>query len=371
MKIDRKELIAALAPIKPALQSRSSVKELSHIWFDEDFAYAHDGGLGIRVALETPFKFGVLGSLLLSLLEQPGPDSLTLEAKDDVLSFKVGKSSVKLTTLSLTHRVWPYPDKLPGKPTATLKVSEALVAGIKRVMVVRVSSPRRMEHHGICVYKANAKEIDLYTTDSNVLSVAPVAEPIVGKLDKTVLPRAFAEQLVSQCKVGATLNFFDDFMVAEASKGITLYSNVFDTTGMLDLPEYADKLSDKEVAPPFKFPPDLTAALERSVLMAGSEAPVVRLSTSGKVLKLSGHFKNRGELDEEFALSRSVPKCSISVMARALLLVKGAESFSLQTDAATLIGDDGFMYFAGPYKDDEKPERVSRGREDVDDDIPF
>lgn len=356
MKIDRKELLAALEPLKPALASRSSVAALSHIWFDGKFAYAHDNGIGIRVKFESPLKCGIPGALLLGLIGQSSADSLTLEETDDALAFKSGRSNVKLVTLPLEQKVWPYPATVEGKMIASLEISEAFLAALKRVFIVHHSSPKRMEHHSVCVFPVEG-EMDLYTTDSAAIAFMPVAEPIKGKVDNLAIPRSLAEQIVGQCKPGPELKLFSDYFVVQANVKVCLYSNVFDTSAMEDLPTYADKYSDKKVSPPFEIPKELNATLERAVLMAGPEEPIVKLRTGAKILSLKGKFKF-GELDEEFAVNVSLPKVSIDVVAKTLLSVKNVDRMMIASGALTLRGEDDFMYivaayYTGPAKDRE------------------
>jgi len=361
MKIDRKELLTALEPLKPALSNRGAVVELSHIWFDSEFAYAHDGGMGVRVKLETPFKLGVPGNLLLGLLNQAGAESLTLDAKEDTLAFKAGKSNVKLATLPLDSRVWPYPEKPTSKPVATIKVSEALIAGLKQVFVVKPSNPTRMEHHGVSIFPVE-KEVDLYTTDSKMVAVTPVTEPLVGKIKSAVLPRNFAEQLVAQCKAGAELKLYSDCFTVTASPKVTLYSNVFDTSDMYDMPSIADKFSDEKAAPPFKLPEGFSGTLERAVLMAGADEPAVQLITDGKTLLVTGRFKY-GELSEQFAVDKALPKCAVLVLAKQLLAPKDIERMMISKDGVTLRGKDGFMFITAPYHPGAKGAKAAKKSE--------
>jgi len=352
VKANRKELLEALEPLKPALAGRSVVTELTHIWFDGNYAYAHDNGCGARVKIETPFKLGVPGGLLLGLLGQNGPNDLTLDDEEASLTFKAGRSNVKLATLPFERRVWPYPEKSEGKTLATIKVSKLFLSALKRVFVVRPSNPKRMEHHAVCIFPVD-KEMDLYTTDSKTLAVMPVAEPMTGKADCMAIPRSLAEQMVAQCKEGVQLRLFSDHFVVDASDKLTLYSNVFDTADILDLPSFADKYADEKAAPPFKIPEDFNATLDRVVLLAGAEDAVVTLQTDGKTLALTGAFK-LGELDEEFEISKSVPKCGIDVVASTLLGVKDVDTMMVSKNAVTVRGRDKFMFVLSSHEPEKK-----------------
>jgi DNA polymerase III sliding clamp (beta) subunit (PCNA family) len=340
--ISRKETIAALDPLRPAIAARSAIQELSHIWFDGEFAYATNGGMGIKVKFSSPFKCGIPGSLFLGLLNQAAADTLDFSFDDDVLKFKTGRSSVKLNTLPIEQKVWRYPEKSAGKPVASLKVTEGFIAALKRVFVLRPSGPKRMEHHAVCIFAFDG-EMDIFVTDSKSLLVMPVPQSVTGTARKIALPREMAEQIAGQCKADPELKMFDDHFVVQANEKVTLYSNVFDTSEMLDLPTYADKFTDDTIAPPVKLPEGFSAALERAVLLAGAEEPVVTLSGSAKSLKLLGRYKF-GRLDEDFTLVKAIPKATILLDAKTLLSVKDVDKLAISDGFANLRSDDGFMY---------------------------
>lgn len=352
--LNRKETLAALEITKPALAARSSIPELSHIWFKDGYAYAHNNGLGIKTKLSfEPPNCGVPGALLFGLLNQTATENLEFEITDDSFNFKSGRSKIKLVTMPPERMIWRYPDEPTGKPVATIKVTKAFLVALKHVLVLRVSSPKRMEHYAVCIF-AVKKEMDLYVTDSNSMVFAPVAEPIMGAT-KIALPRELATQLVDQCEPGAVLKLYADYFEVQANKLTTLYSNKFDTSEMLDMPSYADKFVDTKKDPPVKLPEGLGEALERVVLLAGTDEALVTFTASAKALKLSGRFKGN-QLDEEFTLSRSVPKAVINIDAKTFLSVKGVSEFSITSSTVNLFGADDFTYILAG-KEAAKPER--------------
>lgn len=341
MKIERKKLLEALEPLKPALAVRTVIAAQTQVWFDKEFAYAHDGGFGVRSAFETPFDFGVPGKLLLGLLESSDAEEIILEPKDTALVFKSGKSTVKLTILDKSARPTFYSDD-PGKPVTTIKVSKELVEGLRRVFMLRPANPKRLEHHGVCLFPVES-EMDLYTTDSKSIAVAPVAQKYKGK--KLVIPRVFAEQLVAQCEENAELEIFGDHFRVNATEKVTLYSNVFDTSGMQDLPATVDRAYDTKAAPLFGIPKGFDAALERAVLMAGSaEEPVVTLKTHGKKLTISGAFRS-GDFSEEFDVDKNLPERSVEVLAKPLMTTAAVQQLMVGPVAVALRGKDDFLYF--------------------------
>jgi hypothetical protein len=144
---------------------------------------------------------------------------------------------------------------------------------------------------------------------------------------------------VDQCEPGQTLKMYNDHFVIDvgSKSSTTLYSNVFDVTEMLDLPSYFDKfVTDK--TPVFKYPEGFGVALERAMLLAGNEESFIQFKASAKTLALSGKFA-LGQLDEEFALSKSMPKSQIRIDAKVLSSVKGVSEMSVTDSVAILFGD--------------------------------
>lgn len=342
MKLERKKLLAALEPLKPAL-AYPLTEAHSQVWFDKKYAYAHDGGFGVRVVLEIPFEFGVLGKLLLGLLEQSEAEEVSLEPKDENFTFKAGRSSVKLPIRDTSRRPKFYPDKPKGKPVAEFVLSKEFVAGLRRVFMLHPANPKRLEHHGVCVFPFDdGAELELYTTDSKAIAVIPVKQKASVK---TVLPRLFAEQMVSQCAENAELEMYEDHFRVEATKQVMLYSNVLDTSAMQNLPAVVDRAYDTKTAPPFAIPKGFQEALERATLMAGSkEDGLVELKTTGKKLVMSGTFQ-AGEFLEEFDVDKSLPNRAVSVLAKPLMTTAAVTTLMVGENAVTLCGKDDFLYF--------------------------
>jgi DNA polymerase III sliding clamp (beta) subunit (PCNA family) len=358
MQLSRKDTLAALEAVKPAVASRSAIIETTHLWFTGTHVWATDGGLGIKVKFDSPIKCGVPGSLFFGLLNQAAADTLEFDYDDNVLAFKAGRSRVKLNTLPLEQgRIWRFPDRASGKPKATIKVSEHFIAGLKRVLALKPVARSRMEHHAVCIY-AEGEEMDLYTTDSRSMLVTPVTEKLIGTVEKIALPRDLAQQIVDQCAPGEDLKMYADYFTTTASNRVTLYSNVLDTSEMLDIPTFADTYANDKVSAPVPIPEGFTAALERALLVAGSDAPSVRLTTNGKSLKFFGHYK-AGEVEEEFQLTKAAAKGTILADAKTLLGVKDVKKLAIfDGKALTLRDDEGFMYMLAAK---EEPRATARG----------
>lgn len=355
MSLSRKETIAALEPVKAAVAARSAIQELSHIWFDGHHVYATNGGIGVKAKFESPFNFGVPGTLLLGLLNQASKDTLDFEQEGNGLKLKAGRSKLTLNTLPFSTMPWRYPAKPAKKAVASFKITEDVIKALKRVAFFKPEAKNRMEYHSICIFAVD-DEMDFYLTDSKSLVVMPVSEKLEGSGKKIALPRELAEQIVARCKPGCELNMYSDHFSVKASDNIHLYSNVLDTSQMLDFPRVASQFTDPKKFPAVDIPKDLLAALERAVVLAGTEDPDITFKTNGKKLKLSGRFRY-GELDEEFDFSKAVTGATLKLNAKLLAGIKDVKKMSFSPKAVSFYGADDFVYVLGAKGEAAPPPR--------------
>lgn len=368
MEISRKELLEAADLVRPALASRSAIVGLTHLWFDGDYVYAHDGGLGAKVEFKFPLKLGVPGALLIGLLNQLSSDKVTVDADEGALVFKVGRSRTKLATLPYDHRVWPYPESPTSAPTLSLGVTDALQAGLRKVFAVKAANPTRMEHHAVLLNPVGG-ETDVYTTDSQ--SIASVSLPGKLRLDEGVqyvaLPRVLMEQLTGRRFKDATVEQYREsvsarvvsyFRVAspgDVSPRLTFYSNVFDATDVVDVAGTLNRLFDPDEYPLFTIPVGFGVLLERARLLAGSEEPHVKLVTDNRVLRVSGDFAV-GSISEEFETDNVLPKVMAVVNATRLAsMLKTLCVLSVSPKVICGAGAGAFVYMVAVV--DHKPGR--------------
>lgn len=340
--MDRKATLAALEIVKPALATRSSTQELSYVWFDSGEVFAHNGGLGIRTKLSGPLLCGVPGALLHGLLTQTGTENIDFDATGDLLSWKAGKSKVKLATLPVDRKVWRYPLETEGDPVAAIKLTKDFLAALKSVMALKISKPETMIHYSVCVFAAG-KETEAYVSDGKSMMILSVASTVLKGAKKLAVPRELAEQLVAQCEEGRELKMYATHYEVRATDNTTLYCNVFDTSEMLDMPAAADKYVDTKRNPPIALPEGFTATLEKAVLLAGLDEPLVKLSVAGTKMKVSAKFK-AGTIDEEYDLDSAGKKSMTNVNAKLLLGFKGVTDISVSDNALVLFGGDDYTF---------------------------
>ena len=341
MKIDREEFMAQLALVKPALASGGVVPELSHIWFDKAHAYAFDGGFGIKRKLTTDLTCGLPGKPLLDLLSTSKLKEAELVPNGNALAIKLGKAQTKLVALDLERRVWPYPVKLP-RTADPVDLGEDFIEGLRKTLFIKASPATRVEHHGVMV-AVGKTGLCLYATDS--ATMARVLVKGAGKgaaFDKVLLPRTFAEQIVSQAPEGVKLIVASDCLIAEA-EGVTFYSNLLDVSGADDM----DAIISKQLAKhpePLPLPAGLEGALARAEILAGAGAAAVEVAVVDGELKLSGSY-GLGTLQENLELDGEAPNAKMRLSAGLLKrALPYAESFSLTAGSLILRGEPDFVY---------------------------
>jgi len=341
VKIEREDFIKSLGLVKPALASGGVVQELNHIWFDGKFAYAYDGGFGIKLPLETDLSCGVPGTPLINLLGTSALKEATLEQSGSSLLVKMGKSTSKLALLDLERKVWSFPIKLPKGATPTT-LDEEFIEALRKVLFVKASPQTRVEHYGVML-EASKNDLTLFSTDSK--SMAAVTLKGAGKtaeFEKVLLPFNFAEEIVSQAPEGVDLYVMEDCLIA-ATENVELYSNVLDVSGTRKLGEIIDRqLEEHEKT--VELPAGLEAALSRAEILSGKDEAFLNVGVNGSGLQLQGSY-GLGSLQETLPLEGKLPEAKLRVLAG--MIRRGlsySESFSVTEESLMLQGSGGFIY---------------------------
>lgn len=345
MLVNREEFIKLLTRLKPALSSGGSIVELRHVWFDGDAALAFDGGFGLRIDYESPLNCGVPGAALIGLLGTSPLKEASLDAQANSVQVKLGKSTSKLASLEGDRKIWPFPAKLPK---AHLKLGEEFIEGLRKTLFIKARPALRVEHHGVMLQR-NKQDLELYATDT--ATMARVVIPGAAKeadFERTLLPYAFAEQLVAQAPEGVKLYALEDCLVAEA-EGISFYSNLLDISSADDMGAVVTKHTAKHPKA-VPLPPGFSGALARAEVLAGAEEPIVEVRVEGTKLKLFGDYA-LGTLNEELPLEGKLPEAKLRLPAKQLRqALVHAEGFSLTKDVFLLEGEPEFTYLAAALK---------------------
>lgn len=339
MEVNREELVTTLSRLKPALRGGSSMPSFANVWFDGKTVTAYDGGLGLRVKFTSDLECGVPGAALLGLLSTSVLETVSLEVASKGVCVKLGRSTSKLTSSELDSQIWPFPEKLPKKGVVTVKLGEDFIEALRKVLFIKASTPTRVEHHGVTV-EGEEDKLFLYTTDS--VTLASTFVEVEGSPSKFLLPRGFAEQIVSQASGGVELSVLPSCIIAKG-EDVTFYSNLIDTSGADDLGQVVASQQEKH-SRRIPLPPGFEGALARAEVLSGREDAVVVLEAAGDVLTVSGNYV-LGELEERLDLNQKHPTVKFRGNAKQIRrALVNAESFSLTTGSLILQGEPNFLY---------------------------
>lgn len=341
MKVERKSFLAKLECLNPAVAISDSVPIFLNIWFDGNRAYAYDGGLGITIPIETDFKVGVSGKIILGLLASTQAEQVELVLNDVFgLDVKIGKSRSTVGTQPYTNNTWSFPIKPEG---VSIDLTEPLLVALKRVLLVKPVVQDRVEHYGVTVFRDDAG-CRLVTTNSHTVAQMQVESEFP---DKLVLPRTFVEQITEQLTgIPAKLFILSDCFAAIGDNGTQIYSNLLGNETIEDTPGrglrgmVARITNDSRAG--FTLPEGVGEALARAELLSGSEkGPLIDLALVGGELVISGKYK-LGEVREAFELAPAPDAETEITVELDQVRLKEAKSFAILAKALVLFGDGGF-----------------------------
>lgn len=348
--LDRGEFLSKLSQAAPAINNAGSITELKHLWFDREHIYAYNGGMGIRVDYPTELELGVHGETLLKLCKT-GSGPLGIKLSDGTMTVSSGRSHVKLSSLPLSdfmdkesdeRVVWPYPEEPGGG--FELELSEELLDGLRRALLVKPRNHNRVEHYGVSFFPLK-EGAGLYTTDDNTMLEVKVDMTVPRGVTKFILPRVFAEQLVAQCGDGAKLTVSDHLRAV--GDGVTLYTSFLDPEDIHDMPKILGGIAG-EAESFATIPSGFTEALDRMFILAGDQRePELSMEVNGGVLRVFGTYP-LGELDEEFELDEELPDTEALTLTGPQLgkPLGEAEQFSVVDRAVVFIGGEDYTYVA-------------------------
>jgi hypothetical protein len=237
---------------------------------------------------------------------------------------------------------WPFPTKL-AEDLPTIELTEAVIAAVKRVMFIEPKVITRIEHQGIILFPTKEGTL-LITTDSHALAQVSVPISMPKAANKLVLPRAFAEQIIAQCKTGTKLLLLPDYLVA-FGEGVELYSNLLGNATVTDLPKMVSNIVEgSEVR--ISLPKDLSEALKRASLLAGEDKKAaITLAIKKNQLLLNGAFRF-SEFTDAFDLEGDDNMMPVTIKVELDELRKAldqAEEFCITKRALVLYGKDDFL----------------------------
>lgn len=304
MRIERKELQAALSAIRPAIATKDPLTQLLCVWFSGERVFAYNGTIGIDVPLKSDFKGGVAGAPLVGLVgssvaKQAELSVETAKGKNDLL-LKMGTSKSRLPSQDFEQAVWSFP-KLPKEG---IEIDEVFLTALSRVLIAAT------DEYGVSLICEDDK-LTLYATNNRSLAWHTVKNPGFPKTRLEISP-IFCEQLLALCSDGGKLYIAKDSVLATSNDGARLFSRLtggepldYDVALQTSLPKGYSKMATE-------IPDKLMMAYDRALVMTTGEFAVVEHTVEEEVLRLN--LKSQlGSLDEKIPMKGTSYQVAVSL----------------------------------------------------------
>jgi len=353
MKLDRKELLAAVDTVKPGLATKSTIDEFAHVWFNGKTALTfNDTDLGMEVPFAAPLKGGLRGALLLGMLNASRAKEVEIDVAPDAplpneILIKAGGMKLTMPVLGLKKTVWKFPDVSGAKP---FTLTKDMLRAVDMVMVSTSDpEPSVPEKLGVTFEPAEDGKVNIYATDALTVSKATCAAPKGYKVPLVTMPTPFWAEVLRQCKEGGKLWVLDDCVIAENEKGVRIFAKLVNVERPQDWANAFDTALPKrwhlkKQAIPAKLP----LAFQRAgILLEGHDAEAVAVTVVGDRLRMEAK-SSIGELKE--AVKLEAPADDVSVRLEPSLVNRGfkdAEEMLVTGDCFALFGAHGFIYLVG------------------------
>lgn len=346
MKIERKELLAVLERVKPAIARNDLVEQFAHLWFTGKVVSAYDDsiGLGIEAPLAVDFAGGVRGAVLLGMLGASGASEAELTTEGDSIKLKLGRSRLELPCLPADQQLWVFSKIKGGK---SFELTEKMIEAFKAVSVAAGANMSIKETLGVAL-ESNGKTLSFYATDDRTVARARVSLPTgwpLAKGERIVIPHAFVEQLIKQIGAGGKVTVSKEVVVAE-NKELKLYSRLIQVDKVLQFDKVIDAAAGDYENDGFEIPKGFGRAIERASIALKQQGEFAQIDLGDETLGISlteeaayGNFNEtmkapdvHGSLSVVVDLkwvSRGLPLCqTMAITERAAALVgTGAVDF--------------------------------------------
>jgi hypothetical protein len=264
MATDRKELLAKLTLITPALASWGLMPSMLDFCFTGDTAVAYKESIGLSVDLKTSFHGCVRGTVLLGMLGASGARDVEFEETEDLLNIKAGRTRLELALRPVDNFLFKMPNERAGNG---ITLTKQLLHAIKFCIEAVGTNSAEPEYLGVNLIPSG-EQILLYGTDGLRLHHTVVK----GHLHRPIIMHTqFATQLVRLVNGEGTQLSIDKHHMLYVGKGFKLYGPMLTSERPfgwepLDLAAILKKLSPsaEKVGPMPKF---LSRILQRAALM--------------------------------------------------------------------------------------------------------
>jgi len=294
--LPRKDLLAALETVAPAVAAKSPLEALMCVWFNGDTLMAFNDVIGITVPFKSPFKGGMNGALLTGFLSHSGADTVSFEEVEGedgaLMRMKAAGAKLEAGLLPLSASVWDQPE-VTGKPTRT--IGNDFLVMLETVMLSAGRDTSVQDQLGV-TFIPDKDDLYAYTTDSASITEVRGKLPSGYKLKRVCIPSDFCELVRKLCKKGGKLFVSESEVNAINDDGVRIFGRMINVNKPY---KFFDTMDDTLAKPCFqKVPDQFPNAIERAlVLLAGLPGETLEMEVKNGELILYTK-SGLGELDD-------------------------------------------------------------------------
>jgi DNA polymerase III sliding clamp (beta) subunit (PCNA family) len=300
--MDRKELIAKLERVSPALASGNLIPIMRHFWFTGSHLMAYNDQIAIATPFETEFKGAVLGDTIVNLLKASGAKDVKVEPDDNGnLSIKAASARLRLPLLPPEDFIFKMPAlpksdsiMLPGEREAFL---EALEMGLMCVST-DTSKPDQL---GVTIIPSDGKLLFGATNFASMVFVHMKSKAAPHLKERVILPTAFVQQIIKLAKDNDAALFIMADHALFTDGETTVFGRLIESDDPVNFERLANEnlpANHKKIAVP--IPNNLRLILDRAVIVCDATMNQHKTQISvadGRALFYSK--SERGEVKDE------------------------------------------------------------------------
>jgi hypothetical protein len=274
--MNSRTLLEALTGASNALANSNLVPILRHFYFSKDKVTAYNDVIGIEVPCVTGFVGAVPRTILGFLRSCNNNDEVSFTSTDKEVIVEAGGKQLKAPILEGSKR----PIMLPKQGNAPpIHIGKQAIHALKICLLSVSSDSSRPEHLGITVIPGD-DELQIFSTDSKTLTwVRSVPAKIEGKPSRVIPATPFCQQLIAfaDTKTIDAIELGDDYAMAVAADGMTLFGKLVDSPQPLDFNDIVTKHVPKDYRTrTVPIPAGLKKVLDRAVVITSLDLAKAR-----------------------------------------------------------------------------------------------